>query len=299
MGTILKKYEELTFSDDFMFCKILENNLELCKELLELILDIKIKKIQPVESQKAVDMTYDGKGVRFDVYTQDEENTIYDVEMQNVTKKNLPKRTRYYQGMIDLNLIEKGADYSELKKTYIIFICKEVRFEGNLPVYTFVNTCQQDTSIKLNDDAIKVIINASGSRVGLSPQMCAFLDYVKDNKANSEFTRQLKEAIDEAIKNRKWRVDYMTLEMKIREERAQAKEEGREEGRKEGREEGRKEGREEGREEGRKEGREEGRKEGYEEIIKAMLIKGKTIEEISDICDLDLGLVKEIAKRSK
>ena len=83
----------------------------------------------------------------------------------------------------------------------------------------------------------------------------------------------------------------MTLEMKIREERAQAKEEGREEGRKEGREEGRKEGREEG--------REEGRKEGYEEIIKAMLIKGKTIEEISDICDLDLGLVKEIAKRSK
>ena len=114
MGTILKKYEELTFSDDFMFCKILENNLELCKELLELILDIKIKKIQPVESQKAVDMTYDGKGVRFDVYTQDEENTIYDVEMQNVTKKNLPKRTRYYQGMIDLNLIEKGADYSEL-----------------------------------------------------------------------------------------------------------------------------------------------------------------------------------------
>ena len=91
----------------------------------------------------------------------------------------------------------------------------------------------------------------------------------------------------------------MTLEMKIREERAQAKEEGREEGRKEGREEGRKEGREEGREEGRKEGREEGRKEGYEEIIKAMLIKGKTIEEISDICDLDLGLVKEIAKRYK
>ena len=75
----------------------------------------------------------------------------------------------------------------------------------------------------------------------------------------------------------------MTLEMKIREERAQAKEEGREEGRKEGRE----------------EGREEGRKEGYEEIIKAMLIKGKTMEEISDICDLDLGLVKEIAKRCK
>ena len=30
------------------------------------------------------------------------------------------------QGMIDLNLIEKGAKYSKLKKTFIIFICLNV-----------------------------------------------------------------------------------------------------------------------------------------------------------------------------
>ena len=28
-----KRYEELTFTDDFMFCKIMMNNEDLCREL--------------------------------------------------------------------------------------------------------------------------------------------------------------------------------------------------------------------------------------------------------------------------
>lgn len=41
-----KKYEDLTFTDNFMFCKILYTNPELCKQLLELILGRKIKEIR-------------------------------------------------------------------------------------------------------------------------------------------------------------------------------------------------------------------------------------------------------------
>lgn len=29
----------------------------------------------------------------------------------------------YCQGMIDLNILEKGEDYRNLKKSYVIFIC--------------------------------------------------------------------------------------------------------------------------------------------------------------------------------
>ena len=67
--------------------------------------------------------TADGKGIRFDVYSEDDSGIVYDCEMQTSKKDNLPKRTRYYQGMIDLNLLERGADYKELKKSYVIFIC--------------------------------------------------------------------------------------------------------------------------------------------------------------------------------
>lgn len=40
----VKKYEELTFTDDFMFCKVMQNNPDLCKHLIELIIGKKITK---------------------------------------------------------------------------------------------------------------------------------------------------------------------------------------------------------------------------------------------------------------
>ena len=55
-----KKYEELTFTDDFMFCKILERDPDLCKELLELILDRKLGKLAPINREKPVEITPDG-----------------------------------------------------------------------------------------------------------------------------------------------------------------------------------------------------------------------------------------------
>ena len=66
----VKSYEELEFTDDFLFCKIMENNVDLCKELTELILNRKIGKIIPKGPQKAIEITSDGKGVRFDVYME-------------------------------------------------------------------------------------------------------------------------------------------------------------------------------------------------------------------------------------
>lgn len=89
-------YSELKFTDNFIFCKVLENNLDLCKELLELILEIKIKKVVLADKEKTLDVTPDGKSVRLDVYVEDAVGTVYDIEMQVTSKWNLPKRSRYY-----------------------------------------------------------------------------------------------------------------------------------------------------------------------------------------------------------
>ncbi len=41
------------------------------------------------------------------------------MEMQRGKKKELPKRSRYYQGSIDLDLISAGEPYSALRKTFV------------------------------------------------------------------------------------------------------------------------------------------------------------------------------------
>ena len=74
-----KSYEELTFADDFMFCKIMESNQDLCRELTELILGRKIGGILTIDKQKPIEVTADGRGVRFDIYMMEDDQTVYNI----------------------------------------------------------------------------------------------------------------------------------------------------------------------------------------------------------------------------
>lgn len=117
------KWEELGISNDFLFGKVMQDT-ELCKELLQRILpDLDIERIEYPELQKSINIDMDARSVRLDVYVKDDRETVYDIEMQVSDTKELPKRSRYYQGMIDLQLIDAGQHYKKLNKSYIIFIC--------------------------------------------------------------------------------------------------------------------------------------------------------------------------------
>lgn len=235
-----EQYAQLEFTDDFLFCKILEGNPDLCKELLEVILGVKIRKVERVSKQKEIRVKSDGKGVRFDVYLEDADNTVFDIEMQTTTKKDLPRRARYYQGMIDMDLIQKRAKYKDLKKSYVIFICLSDPFDRNLSVYHFENRCEEDKDLLLGDEALKVFLNANGIRENISDELKAFLDYLKDKRSCSHLTERLQKEVEQARLQEEWRNEFVFLE-----ERYQEKfEEGLEAGLIEGREAGLIEGRE-------------------------------------------------------
>lgn len=103
-----KAYEELELKDDFMFSVIMRNP-KYVKPFLETILGIKIAKIEYPDSQKSIDVSAGSNGIRLDVYVEDDKHTVFNLEMQTTGKRDLPKRMRYYQGMIDLNILEKGG----------------------------------------------------------------------------------------------------------------------------------------------------------------------------------------------
>ena len=111
------------------------------------------------------------------------------------TARNLPKRRRYYQGMINLNILEKGDDYNHLKKSYVIFICTFDPFGLGRHIYTFENRCSEDTALTLNDGTVKIILNTKGTLDDVSPEMKRLLDYVDGKGVSDTFTRDLEEAI--------------------------------------------------------------------------------------------------------
>ena len=123
--------------------------------------------------------------------------------------------------MIDMNLIERGAKYKELKLSFVIFICLNDPFGYGLPVYRFENICVQNREILLKDEAIKVFINAEGDLTGLSEDLAAFLQYLKGQAVENELVQCIDNEVEKARKHEEWRVEYMTSylrEMDIREE---------------------------------------------------------------------------------
>ena len=143
----IKPFEELSFHDDFMFGHIMKNK-EICKTVLEILLDMKIDRIEYPELQKTIAPYYTSKGIRLDVYVDDGKR-VYDVELQNSPEVDIGKRTRYYQGMLDIASILKGQKYRELKESIIIFLCRFDPFQKGIPCYTISRTCREDGSIKL------------------------------------------------------------------------------------------------------------------------------------------------------
>jgi predicted transposase/invertase (TIGR01784 family) len=199
-----KAFEELQIKDDFMFSVIMRNP-KYCKTFLERILGVKISHIEYPKSQETIDLSADAKSVRLDIYVEDEEKTVYNIEMQTATNKNIPKRTRYYQGMVDLNILEKGNDYNDLKRSFIIFVCTFDLFGEGRHIYTFENRCIQNLELSLGDDATKIILNTKGTMDDVTPEMKRLLDFIDGKEPEDDFTRELDEAVQAVRKNEKWR----------------------------------------------------------------------------------------------
>ena len=213
---MIKPIEELTITDDFMFGAVMRDP-KLLKPLLEMILGVKIRRIEYPELQKALNERYGSKGIRLDVYVEDEKETVYNVEIQTSDKKHLPKRTRYYQGVIDLHILEKGEDYTALRRSFVIFICTYDPFHQGRWVYTFENLCREDPAIALDDGATKVILNTKGGAGEISDDLKSLLRYMDGFKPDSDYTRMLNEAVEYVRSDDQWRREYMVLNEMLKE----------------------------------------------------------------------------------
>ena len=215
---MVKRFEDLTLQDDFMFCKVMQNP-DLCKRLIEMILSDTIGKITYISIQHNINTYEQAKSVRFDVLVQTEDGKFYDVEMQVSNEKNIPKRMRFYQAAIDISFLDKGNFYNNLNDSFIIFICTFDAIGKNKPIYTFENICLEDKNTSLQDGTKKVIINAEAFKDTENKELKEFLEYLKTGKAKSEFTRRIEEMIQTVKQNEQARQEYRlmsTFEMDAR-----------------------------------------------------------------------------------
>ena len=231
MNDVPKNIKDLNLEDDFLFAKVMSDN-EICRRVLEQILNISIKKVEYPITQKTIDLLLDGKGIRLDVYVNDDKDTVYNVEMQRTKRKDLPKRARYYQGNIDLDLIGAGRPYEDLRKTYIIFICTFDFFNQGRNVYTFENICREDNKLILGDETIKMFLNTKGTLNDVNSDIKEFLQYIETTtaefaaSANNSLIKDIQKKVEAVKDSKEMEVEYMTLLQRDRENRELGREEG-------------------------------------------------------------------------
>ena len=277
-----KSFEELTFADNYMFTRVMRN-LDDCKELLEILLKIKITEISIPESEATLAASYDAKSIRLDVRTSDPEHE-YDIEMQTTDKKDLPLRARYYQSLMDIESTQRGTKYKALKQNVVIFICLHDPFDKEEPVYTFKNTCAENSSVEYHDKMMKVFYNCEDCDKIEDTETRAFLKYVATKQATTDYTERLEQRVrglKVTPREQLYYNNWLEITDDIREE---ARAEAREEGRREGREEGRREGHLAGIAEGEKRGAHNKAVETARNLLKMNL----TIEQISSATKLSL-----------
>ena len=215
-----KSFDDLTIADDFMFCKVMQNE-DICKEFLEMVLANEIGKIAYLSPQNTVAAGIEAKSVRLDILVKDEAGKSYDVEMQVSNEHNIPKRMRYYQAAIDIAFLDKGSHYKALNDCYIIFVCLFDAIGKDKPLYTFENICIEDGQTPLRDGTKKVIINAEAFRKAEDKELKGFLEYVKTGTANTEYTGRIETMIQTVKNNEQARQEYRFMsgfEMDAREE---------------------------------------------------------------------------------
>ena len=206
-------YEKLTIRDKFMFGKVTKNP-EIVRKMADLLIPVEIGAVTAVEREKFLQHRSTSKYVKLDMYLEDENGRVIDTEMQNksqnkIVQEELPLRVRYYQGMIDQEILSSGIDYIYLKENYIIFICTYDPFRKGKYVYHFHMVCDEDEEIQLQDKMNWIFYNTTADLSEAPEGIREFLNYVQTEIVEDDFTSQLDQEIKRARLNEDWRAEYL------------------------------------------------------------------------------------------
>ena len=242
-----KTLQDLTIKDNFLFGAVMSVE-ENCKGFLEMVLGFSIAQVV-VSKEKSIVYHPEYKGVRLDIYAEDENHTHYNVEMQVKKKTALGKRSRYYHSQMVMEALTSGEDYETMPDTFVIFVCDFDPFGEHLYCYTFGNECRENKNVKLDDGSCTIFLSTRGENVEEVPaELVRFLKFVTADLEESEedFQDKLVKRFQETIHNikadREMGERYMIFEEMLREEKQEGRQEGLLEGRIEGRIEATREG---------------------------------------------------------
>lgn len=265
--------KELNLTSRFLFDEVIEDP-QVHQDMLSIVFGREIPLLEKNETEKEVRVSPTIRSIRMDVFAMDEDQTVYNTEMQQKKRTDLAKRSRYYQSLVDTSLLEPGIpDYNKLNQSHIIMITPFDLFGYKRYVYTFEARCKEEPDCVLQDGAVRIFLNTKGENDNeVSKELVELLHYLENT--TDEAARETESERIKRIHNRVCKVkaseEIGVKYMQAWEERYYDLEEAKEEG------------------------RSEGARDMLKNMVEKKLSKGKTIEEIADALEVTVDMVREL-----
>ena len=276
-----KEFSKLNLLDRFLFDEAMEDS-ENMKTVLDIILGQDIPLRSAPHSEKEMRTFPDNRQVRLDVYAWDDDDTVYDTEAQKEDTKNLPKRSRFYQAVLDSNLLLPGSvDFNKLNRAFIILIMPFDPFGKGFYKYTFRMRCEECPDLDLQDDATRIFLNCHGTHPEMvSPELIELLHYMEKStnevagSCTSQKIKLLHQKVCQIRSNKKMEAKFMRAweEREIERQKAFA----------------------EGEEAGIETGKTQGKNDLLKSQVKKKLEKKYSKEQIADMLEEDVVTIEAI-----
>ena len=253
--------KDLTLLDRFLFSETIEDprNLQI---ILEIILgkEVLLKYLPQPEKEQKKSPLY--RYIRVDVWSEDIYNTVYDVEVQKKDTRNLPRRSRFYQSLMDGRLLKPGeSDFNQLKDICLIIIAPFDIFGYEKYQYTFEMRCREVPQLSMEDGATRIFLNTHGKNPeDVSPELVELLYYMEHSNQRTSVSyqssrvRELQGNVNTIVENEEMGVRFMQAWEELLLER----------------------------QEGREEGLQEGLQLQLQNLIKKKMLKGQSVEQIAE-----------------
>lgn len=169
MEKVQLKYKEETLKllagfrllDDNFMTIVFDRNIEATEFLLNTILERNDMKVIKVVAQREYKSPITGgRSIILDIYAEDSEGKVYDIEVQRADEGADVHRARFHSSMLDSKLLKEKQKFNEIHDSYVIFITENDYMRLGLPMYHIERTVQE-TGRLFGDGSHIIYVNGS------------------------------------------------------------------------------------------------------------------------------------------
>lgn len=189
---LIKQIQAMNLFDD-IFTSVVFKDEGACLHLVRQLMQNPKLNIIAFRTQDAIPMLI-SKSPRLDIIAEDDNGTLYEIEIQRLEEPAPARRVRYYSSIMDSEFLRKGGTYDKLPEVYLFYLSKKDIWQKGQTVYKLEQSLRFGDELMPYDNGLHTLyVNAE---VDDGSNIAKLMQYLKTAKAGDTSQGALSEHVN-------------------------------------------------------------------------------------------------------